>query len=224
MPGSGLRRGYDGTVPQPPLSYNGFHAQQPNPKEHEMPRFRPRRHGTGLVASALFTVTLFTTACSGTSSGTGVASLGSSSASAPSSPGGGSAVAFSRCMRAHGIKDFPDPGSNGAINLNGAPGSDLNQNDPRFQAADQACKSLLPPGQTGSSGQLKTANLNYAKCMRAHGISDFPDPNADGSLSLKPSPGSDLDPSNPQYKNADNACKHYRLGGGTVTGGNGGGA
>ena len=133
-------------------------------------------------------------------------------------------MAFSRCMRAHGIKDFPDPGSNGAINLNGAPGSDLDRNDPRFQAADQACKSLLPPGQTGSSGALRTANLNYARCMRSNGISDFPDPNADGSLSLKPSPGSDLDPNNPQYKKADNACKHYRMGPPPVTSTHGGGA
>lgn len=133
-------------------------------------------------------------------------------------------MAFSRCMRAHGLKDFPDPGSNGAINLNGAPGSDLDRNDPRFQAAYQACKSLLPPGQTGSSGGLKIANLNYAKCMRSHGISDFPDPNADGSLSLKPSPGSDLDPNNPQYQKADNACKHFKQGAAPVTGGNGGGA
>jgi hypothetical protein len=189
-----------------------------------MPRYQPRWRSVGPAAAALLMVTLVTTACSGTSSSTGVASLGTASASASSSSGGGSALAFSQCMRAHGIKDFPDPDSNGAISLNGAPGSDLNQNDPRFQAANQACKSLLPPGQTGSSGQLKTANLNYAKCMRAHGISDFPDPNADGSLSLKLSPGSDLAPSNPQYQKADNACKHYELGGGTVTGGNGGGA
>jgi hypothetical protein len=193
-----------------------------------MPRFQPRRRGIGLAAAALFTVTLFTTACSSSSSTGGVASLGgTASASASSSSGGGggrSALAFSQCMRAHGIKDFPDPGSNGAINLNGSPGSDLNQNNPRYQAADQACKSLLPPGQTGSSGQLKTANLNYAKCMRAHGISDFPDPSADGSLAVNPSPGSDLNPSNPQYQKADNACKHYQLGGGTVTSGNGGGA
>jgi hypothetical protein len=188
-----------------------------------MPRLQPRRRGIGLVATALFTATLFTAACSGGTSGNGVAGAGSATPSASSS-GGGSAVAFSRCMRAHGIKDFPDPGSNGAINLNGAPGSDLDRNDPRFQAAYQACKSLLPPGQTGSSGALRTANLNYAKCMRSHGISDFPDPNADGSLSLKPSPGSDLDPNNPQYKKADNACKHFKQGAAPVTGGNGGGA
>ena len=189
-----------------------------------MPRSQPRRRGSGLVVTALVTVILFTAACSGTSSGNGVAGAGSASPGASSSSGGPSAVAFSRCMRAHGIKDFPDPGSNGAINLNGAPGSDLDRNDPRFQAADQACKSLLPPGQTGSSGALRTANLNYARCMRSNGISDFPDPNADGSLSLKPSPGSDLDPNNPQYKKADNACKHYRLGAPPVTSTHGGGA
>jgi hypothetical protein len=189
-----------------------------------MLRFQPRRRGTGLVVTALVTATLFTAACNGTASGNGVAGAGSASPSASSSPGGASALAFSRCMRAHGIKDFPDPGSNGAINVNGAPGSDLDRNDPRFQAADQACKSLLPPGHTGSSGALRTANLHYARCMRSHGISDFPDPNADGSLSLKISPGGDLDPNNPQYKKANNACKHYRMGAAPVTGTRGGGA
>jgi hypothetical protein len=189
-----------------------------------MPRFQPRRRGIGLVAAALFTATMFTAACGGGTSSTGVAGLGSASPSASSSSGGGSAVAFSRCMRAHGITDFPDPGPNGGIGLNGAPGSDLDRNNPRFQAAFQACRSLLPPGQTGSSGPLRTANLNYAKCMRAHGISDFPDPKPDGSLALKPSPGSDLDPLNPQYKTADNACKHFERNAPPVTSTNGGGA
>src|SRR6516162_2164356 len=122
-----------------------------------MPRSQPRRRGSGLVVTALVTVILFTAACSGTSSGNGVAGAGSASPSASSSSGGPSAVAFSRCMRAHGIEDFLDA-------------------------------------------------------------------NADGSLSLKPSPGSDLDPNNPQYKKADNACKHHRLGPPPVTSINGGGA
>jgi hypothetical protein len=50
--------------------------------------------------------------------------------------------------------------------------------------------------------------------MRAHGISDFPDPKPDGSLQIQNSPGSDLDPNNPQYKAAHDACKHYMPGGG----------
>jgi hypothetical protein len=51
--------------------------------------------------------------------------------------------------------------------------------------------------------------------MRAHGISDFPDPKADGTLQINATPGSDLDPSNPRYQSANGACKRYLPDGGT---------
>jgi hypothetical protein len=65
------------------------------------------------------------------------------------------ALAFSKCMRAHGIKDFPDPSGNG-IQLKGGPGSDLNPQNPQFQAAQQACGNFLPGkfhGATASAGK-----------------------------------------------------------------------
>jgi hypothetical protein len=72
-------------------------------------------------------------------------------------------------MRSRGISDFPDPqvSSNGGAvrisitGINSAPNSDLNPNNPQFQAAHNACQSLLPRGggpqdaQTGSPGGPK---------------------------------------------------------------------
>jgi hypothetical protein len=172
------------------------------------------------LAIAVVAFTQVTMACGGGSSGPGVAAGGTPSSSSTAS-GRQSALAYSQCMRAHGIKDFPDPGSDGGITLNAGPGSDLDQHNPQYQIASSACAQLLPPERHPNVQQLKTANLNYAKCMRAHGISDFPDPKPDGTLQIKADPGSDLDPSNPQFKAADNACKHYEpgggQGGGTVT-------
>lgn len=167
-----------------------------------------------LIPSLLACV-LFAAACS--SSGTG----GRGVASIPSSPSGtassgsprASALAYSRCMRTHGIKDFPDPDANGGIRLNAHPGSDIDPNNPKYQAADSACKSLLPPPQAPPKN-LKAQNLKYAQCMRAHGISDFPDPQPDGTLQIQASPGSDLDPNNPRFKSADGACKKYQPAGG----------
>jgi hypothetical protein len=43
--------------------------------------------------------------------------------------------------------------------------------------------------------------------MRAHGVPDFPDPNADGSITLKVTKGSDLDPQSPTYQSALQSCK-----------------
>jgi hypothetical protein len=57
-----------------------------------------------------------------------------------------SALAFSACMRAHGLKDFPDPDFSGGgigIRIGGRGASDLNPNNPTFQRARAACGSLL---------------------------------------------------------------------------------
>jgi hypothetical protein len=49
-------------------------------------------------------------------------------------------------MRAHGIRDFPDPTSSGIQTpiRRGMP-SDLEPNNPRFQSAEKACQHLGPP-------------------------------------------------------------------------------
>jgi len=63
--------------------------------------------------------------------------------------------------------------------------------------------------------------------MRAHGISDFPDPNSQGGIALSPQPGGDLEPNNPRFQAANQACQHYQPGKGgsfsTNTGGGSGG-
>lgn len=142
----------------------------------------------------------------------------SSSASAPASSTGSSTgsvgaspLAYSRCMRGHGISDFPDPSADGGLRLEGHPGSDTDPNNPRYKAADSACKALLPPRTPPKN--LKAQNLKFARCMRGHGIADFPDPKADGSLQLQATQGSDLDPTNPRFKAANDACKKYAPGG-----------
>jgi hypothetical protein len=54
-------------------------------------------------------------------------------------------VKFSQCMRAHGIPDFPDPRENSqGISIGPAPG--LDASSPRFQRAQNDCRSLVPFG------------------------------------------------------------------------------
>ena len=186
-------------------------------------RRRARRRRAGLLAAALACLALVAAACSSAAkTGTGA---GPAHGSARQSE-----LAFSRCMRAHGISDFPDPSSHGGIALNGGPGSDLNPSSPLYQAANNACKPLLPPQKALSPAQQAAARaqaLAYARCMRAHGISDFPDPNAQGGIALNPKPGGDLEPNNPRFQAANQACQHYQPGKGgsfsTNTGGGSGG-
>ena len=47
---------------------------------------------------------------------------------------------FSACARAHGMPDFPDPSSQGLINLQSA---GIDYESPAFQHVKQACRSLI---------------------------------------------------------------------------------
>ena len=98
---------------------------------------------------------------------------GCGSSSEPSSSGsaGTQPVKYADCMRANGT-NFPDPGSNGAL---------PNPFSPAFQAAEKACAKLQPVGlhlggpAAPSVSELRAARA-FARCMRAHGFRDFPDP------------------------------------------------
>jgi hypothetical protein len=57
------------------------------------------------------------------------------------------ALAFSACMRSHGVKDFPDPTFSGGgvtLRLRSGPGSDLDPRSSFFQKAQTACQGKLP--------------------------------------------------------------------------------
>ena len=69
---------------------------------------------------------------------------------------------MARCMRAHGIKDFPDPNGQGAIGIKVSPGSDLDPNNPQFKAANAACQHLMPGAKTGVGPQLSSAGSGSA--------------------------------------------------------------
>jgi hypothetical protein len=81
-------------------------------------------------------------------------------------------------MRTHGLSDFPDPSPGGGIQI--AIGSGLNPFSPAFKAAQSSCRNLLPgggpPPQGPPSAQTTEQMLAISKCMRAHGVTGFPDP------------------------------------------------
>jgi hypothetical protein len=63
-------------------------------------------------------------------------------------------------------------------------------------------------GAASYAAQTATSNklAEFSQCMRAHGVTDFPDP-VNGRLNLMVRKGSDLDPSSPAYQSALRACK-----------------
>ena len=55
---------------------------------------------------------------------------------------------YARCMRTHGEPGFPDPSATGGFTI---PNS-VAENSSTFQAAERACKDLLPAGPPGVGG------------------------------------------------------------------------
>ena len=69
-------------------------------------------------------------------------------------------------------------GQGGGFSIKAGPGSDLNPNDPRYEAADRECKALLPYGGTPpppTAAQL-AEYTKFSDCIRHHGFPSFPDP------------------------------------------------
>src|SRR5580692_9592809 len=118
------------------------------------------------------------------------------------------AVAYSQCIRSHGVPNFPDPVQTPSGGY-GYRTTGIDPNSSVFQGALQACKALPSPwnstGQQLSSAQQQ-AWLNWAKCIRAHGVPNFPDPTFSGSEVHDSGVGS----SSPQLLSAMDDCKSQR--------------
>ena len=142
-------------------------------------RSRPAR----LLALATLVSGVLIAGCGGSSPSTTTAvTAGDPTTSASTPPVGGSgALAFARCMRANGVPSFPDPSGGGGALF--SVGAGTNPAAPAFQAARAKCQKLLPGGgppgpgsKTHPSVQTLTKLLNIARCMRQHGVPEFPDP------------------------------------------------
>jgi hypothetical protein len=164
---------------------------------------RPR---TGLIVSAMLALVLLATACAGGSNGPGVAGGGSSSTPSASPAGDprDAALAYSQCMREHGVSDFPDPDAAGAVN-----NPQLKEASDVLAEAQKACRDLSPEGGAADGvGRDSSRVLAYSQCMRDHGISGFPDPQPDPSGGWVIPKNGKYDPLDPAVQRADEACQH----------------
>jgi hypothetical protein len=170
------------------------------------------RPGVPLIGIAgAVALSLLAAACGGGSSSAKVAQVGTTQTTttgAPSTSGGklGAALAYAACVRGHGVPNFPDPSTSGEFPF------PIPRNSPVFEAADRACRKLLPNGGEPSPQEqamhLQQARV-YAVCMRGHGVPRFPDPTKgpDGGPDfgeIDASTGVNLN--SPQVKAAQRAC------------------
>jgi hypothetical protein len=98
-------------------------------------------------------------------------------------------------MRSHGVPNYPDPDSSGQLPKTDA--QFLGVSTSHYQVAQQACQHLLPTGGSLQQQehqcmqnsdcppalvqQMMTGDLRLARCMRSHGVPNFPDPTNGGS-------------------------------------------
>jgi hypothetical protein len=130
------------------------------------------------------------------------------------------ALAYVACMRGHGVENFPDPTSNGSLNItfatggkDGAPGTPgINRNSSQYLSASTDCRHLLPGGvpTPAQNARALAKGLKFAQCMRAHGVANFPDPTSAGVVHLN-----GIDPGSPQYENAQKVCQSVVPGSGS---------
>jgi hypothetical protein len=128
----------------------------------------------------------------------------------PQSPAG-AAYAYARCIRDHGVPSFPDPQvstSPGQTRIAMvAPRTMINR--PGFKTAQKACQAILPEvsGNRQTEQRARTRDLlAFARCLRAHGISDFPDPGSQGQLTLQMVTAAGVDVHAPGFFNAARQC------------------
>ena len=118
------------------------------------------------------------------------------------------------CARAHGMPNLPDP----TINSEGQATFPSGAPDPPA-ATRQACQSIynrLPASVRTSAAPDIAMEIKFAQCMRAYGLTDWPDPNANGDYPLPADlrPAAKTGPVWSRVKTAWDACRAFNPSGG----------
>jgi hypothetical protein len=108
-------------------------------------------------------------------------------------------------MRSHGLSSFPDPTavSGGGVHFDVPPAMATSA---AYGAAMRACVKFQPAPTAPSGAQLAQliGKLRaFAACMRRHGLSNFPDPTAQGHFDLA---GTGLSKTSPGVVAAGKVC------------------
>jgi hypothetical protein len=112
-------------------------------------------------------------------------------------------VNFAKCMREHGVNvSTPTGRGGGRIRVTGT-------NPQTMEAAQKACRRFQPQGlkenlTPAEKAAREDAVLNFARCMRSHGI-EIPSPSRGGGgigIQLK-----NVNPQSPAFQAAQKACE-----------------
>ncbi|WP_063828611.1 hypothetical protein [Actinopolymorpha alba] len=160
-----------------------------------------------LAACLLPLLLVMAAGCSKADDGEGVASVGSSGP-APSPTSSLSVleqgIKYAQCMRAEGLP-WPDPEVDGdTVRLRGLDSSKGAVDADTLHKAEEACKQDRPVLNAPDMELKLEGALEYARCMRAHGVENFPDPDANGGFQLP------QEQTDPDYDQARATCRQPR--------------
>jgi hypothetical protein len=181
-----------------------------------IPVVQAARIAAAIIAAAA--LVLLSAACSGSLSSAGPGS-------SPTDPGASSnagrsanspLLAFSQCVRSHGVPNFPDPQA-GATNAKFPGAQQLGVSSSQLRTAENACQHLLPAGVDDQFPPAEVPLLlsgmrQFSQCMRSHGVPNWPDPTIDS----QGRPGFDLSDHgfsrqqahSPQLGAKEDECQH----------------
>jgi hypothetical protein len=165
------------------------------------------------VAALAVLLALALAACGGDDDSDAVASLTDTAGQTTTEKDSGSTASpddrreaeleFAKCMREHGV-DFPDP-VDGRFEFRSERGEEA-----KVAEAQEACRPILQyvapaPLDEEQQAVQREAALEFAKCMREHGV-DMPDPEFtdDGGMLMRMPEGAEDDP---KIEEAQKACQ-----------------
>lgn len=173
-------------------------------------RYSQRRGPIAAVMAVLLGLAVLAAGCGGGDEASGGGATGSSGSLAQ-------LESYAKCMRSHGVSDFPDPTADSGGHVDGfrlSGHGDLDSGNPAYKAAQQSCRSLLPGGSQPPAKSSKeiASEVKWAQCMRSHGVPSFPDPNGQGAFD-----SSKFDESTPAFQAASKACQSLMNAAGSVS-------
>jgi hypothetical protein len=139
-----------------------------------------------------------------------VTGCGHGSTAKPPSGGGDfeQALAYSKCMRANGVPNFPDPQRQGdGVKVDVG----KNLHTAQMNKALEACRDKMPQGDADGSngGGVDSAKLaGWTKCMRAK-LPKFPDPDVSGSTITVTLKGTGIKGESAEFENIRRACQSH---------------
>lgn len=138
--------------------------------------------------------------------GCGGGSPGVASRTATTTTTQNGALAFARCLRSHGLPNWPDPTSSGVFDKSTLRQLPYSVSQVRA-VEDGPCNHLLGAPSAGPTitARDRADYLTAAACMRSHGFPDFPDPTFENS-SVQTNIPSSINQDSARFRGAATIC------------------